>query len=173
MPVRADHGKPAADRLPQAAQFDFLIGSGTATHDLLLGERQIRFPTRTTAVHTLGGLAVLEHSQNDVDTKLPDAATTILRIYNRSADRWESLYLTNRNNTLLHFGGQWQGDRMVLHNFNTNLSLGIARYVFHDITDDGYRWYSETSNDRGKTVQRNWKIDVTFDPKGAEQAPEE
>lgn len=169
MAVGEDHGQAAADRVPQAAQFDFLIGTGTASHDMLLGGNQVKFPTTTTAVHTLGGRAVLEHSWNDVDASLPDAATTILRIYNRSANRWESLYLNNRGNALLYFGGQWEAGRMVLHNFDTNLSLGIVRYVFHDITTDGYRWYAESSKDRGKTFQKTWTIEVKFDKARAQE----
>jgi len=118
-------------------------------------------PTTATASIALGGHGVLEHSWFDLDPSLPDAATSILRLYNRAERRWESLYLTNRGNTLLDFGGAKEGDRIVLHLFDTRLGDTISRFVFHNIEPDGYRWFAESSTDRGATFATTWTIDMT------------
>ena len=76
--------------------------------------------------------------------------------------RWESLYMANRGNGALFFGGQDEGDRIVLGLFETNLDFGpMIRFVFHDIQGDEYHWYSESSTDRGQTWTKTWIIDVT------------
>ncbi|MEM7586700.1 MAG: hypothetical protein AAF560_25145 [Acidobacteriota bacterium] len=156
-------GEPAGDRLAEAKQFDFLIGDWDAAQDLTFpGGQRAKFPSRTTAVYALQGRAVLEFNWFDVDPNLPDAAVSILRIYNRAMRRWESLYLSNRGNSLLHFGGRQEGDRMVLHQFATHTGDSpMARYVFHSIENDAYRWFSESSTDRGATFNTTWTIDVT------------
>lgn len=159
--TRDDHGQPAANLPAEARQFDFLIGTWDAQHQILLGGNWVRFPTTFTAVHAMGGHAVLEHSWFDLDPNLPDAATTILRLYNRAERRWESLYMSNRANTLLHFGGAWEGDRMVLHTFGGRLGDPISRFVFHNIEADSYAWFAESSTDRGETFNPTWIIDVT------------
>lgn len=160
--VRDDDGVPAPG-LPEAArQFDFLLGVWDAQHEIRRpGGPPIAFPTTATASVVLGGRGILEHSWFDLDPSLPDAATTILRVYNRAERRWESLYMTNRANTLLDFGGAWEGDRMVLHLFDTRLGDPISRFVFHDIEADSYRWFAESSTDRGETFTTTWTIDVT------------
>ena len=160
--VRDDPGQPAAGLPDEARQFDFLLGTWDAQHEIRRpGAPPIRFPTTTTASIVLGGRGLMEHSWFDLDPNLPDAATTILRIYNRAERRWESLYLTNRGNTVLDFGGAWEGDRVVLHSFDTRLGDPISRYVFHSIEDDHYLWFAETSTDRGETFTTTWTIDVT------------
>lgn len=155
------HGTPASGLPPEARTFDFLIGTWDAAHRINLGGNWVQFPTTATAVYALGGHAVLEHSWFDLDPSLPDASTTILRLYNRAQRRWESLYMTNRGNTLLKFGGDWEDDRMVLHSFQTRRTDPISRYVFHSIEPDTYRWFSETSTDRGETFAETWTIDFT------------
>lgn len=154
-------GAPAK-ALPDAArQFDFLLGEWNATHKILLGDRWVTFPVNATAVHALGGHGILEYSWYDVDPSLPDAATTILRIYNRATRQWESLYLANRGNALLHFGGKMEGDEMVLHLFDIDrASTSIPRFVFHDIKKDRYAWYAESSTDHGKTFNKTWTIEL-------------
>ncbi|MBC13003.1 MAG: hypothetical protein CMM85_08555 [Rhodothermaceae bacterium] len=160
--VRADDGVPAEGLPAEARQFDFLLGVWDAQHQITLPTgQQVAFPTTTTASIALGGHGLLEHSWFDLDPTLPDAATTILRLYNRAERRWESLYLTNRVNTLLDFGGAWEGDRMVLHPFDTHLGGTISRFVFYDIEPDRYLWLAESSTDRGETFTTTWTIDVT------------
>ena len=161
MAVRADHGEPASG-LPDAARdFDFLIGTWDAAHRINLGGQWVSFPTTATGVYALGGRAVLEHSWFDLDPSLPDAATTILRVYNRAERRWESLYLANRGNSLLHFGGRREGDRVVLHTFGTRRTDTLSRFVFHSIEPDRYQWFAESSTDRGATFAQTWTIDLT------------
>jgi len=161
--VRNDPGQPTSSLPNEARQFDFLLGVWDAQHEILRpGAPPIRFPTTATGTMVLGGRAVMEHSWFDLDPNLPDAATTILRIYNRAERRWESLYLSNRGpNTLLDFGGAWEDDRMVLHSFDTRLGDTISRFVFHSIEDDHYLWFAENSADRGETFTTTWTIDVT------------
>ncbi|NNF58852.1 MAG: DUF1579 family protein [Rhodothermaceae bacterium] len=161
MAVREDWGAPAPG-LPEAArQFDFLIGTWGAAHRINLGGNWIQYPSTTTASYVLGGRGILEYSWFNTDPNLPDAATSILRIYNRVERRWESLYLTNRGNALLDFGGVWEGDRMVLHLFDTNLTDPVTRFVFHAIEPDRYQWFAETSRDRGESFTTTWTIDIT------------
>ncbi len=161
-----DFGTPDPDRPAAAAAFDFLIGHRQASHTMTLPDgNTVQWPSTTTAIHTLGGRAILEFDWFDLDPRLPDAATTIVRIYNRAMRRWESLYLSNRGNGMLHFGGRQEGDEIVLTNFGTDTSVApISHYVFHGIEDDRYDWYAESSSDRGATFQKTWIIEVRLFP---------
>ena len=156
-----DLGAPAPGRPPEASEFDFLLGEHDAAHWLLFGGREVRFPTTTTAVYALGGFGILEFNWFDLDPNLPDAGTTVVRLYNRAERRWESLFVNNRFNSVLRFGGRQEGDRIVLHTFDVDSTGVLSRFVFHDIGEDGYRWYAERSQDRGATFQKTWTIDVT------------
>lgn len=160
MPVREDYSIPAHAQPQEARQFDFLIGEWTANHNILPGGNWVQYPTTTTAVFVMGDHAVLEYNWFSLDPNHPEAATSILRLYNRAERRWESLYLSNRGNSLLHFGGVRENDRMVLHQFNTNLTGSISRWVFHSIEPDRYQWFAEQSSDRGETFSETWTIDV-------------
>ncbi len=159
-PVAAGIGSPSPSRATEGGEFDFLLGTFEATHWLKLGENERRWKANATAVYALGGTAILEFSWHDNDTTLPDAATTILRIYNRSMRRWESLFLTNRNNTPLHFGGVREGEQIVLHPFAAQTgSNPLFRWIFFDLQKDTYRWKGLQSTDRGKTFAPTWTID--------------
>ena len=160
LPMAEDYGRPNADRAKASAQFDFLIGEWTANHQINLQGNWIKFPASTTASYVMDGYAILEHAWNDLDQNLPDAATSILRLYNRAERRWESLYLTNRSNSLLRFGGQKDGNEIVLHSFATNRNDPLQHYVFHDIQTDHYAWYGETSTDRGASFNKFWIINI-------------
>lgn len=152
-------GEPSPMRPAETEQFDFLIGTWNASHNINFNGQWVQFPANATAVHAMNGHAILEHNWYDVDPSLPDAATTIVRLYNRSMRRWESLYLDNRGNTPLFFGGQKEGDDIVLHNFESDTSNpSIPKYIFHDIAEDTYAWYAESSVDRGKTFNKTWNI---------------
>ncbi|MEZ5464673.1 MAG: hypothetical protein R3F22_05475 [Lysobacteraceae bacterium] len=168
MPTGKDYGKPNTDRAKQSTEFDFLIGEWTANHQIKLQGNWIKFPASTTAVYVMDGYAILEHGWNDLDKNLTDAATSILRLYNRAERRWESLYLTNRRNSLLHFGGNQEGDEIVLHSFATHRNDPLQHYVFHDIKPDSYAWYGETSTDRGASFSKFWIIDIQRKPAGPE-----
>ena len=153
-------GSPHPDRPAEAAAFDFLIGEWNESHDMTLPTgQQIQWQSNGTGVFALDGAAVLEFTWFDVDPSLPDAATTILRIYNRSMRRWECLFLPNRGHGVLYFGGVQEGDRIVLTNFESTTAVPpFSYYVFHDIGEDSYAWYAEQSVDRGATWAKNWKI---------------
>lgn len=153
-------GEPAPDLPPEARQFDFLVGEWDEVHHMVFPNGQeATWGVNGTAVHALNGHGIMEHAWYDVDPNLPDAATTIVRLYNRAMRRWESMYTTNRANGILHFGGVQEGDRIVLHAFETDTSVApISYWTFHDIADGSYGWFSRISNDRGKTFQKNWEI---------------
>ncbi len=155
----AGFGAPSADRPAPAADFDFLVGSWISQNELVRpGGQAARWPANALVGHVLGGNAVMEYVWFDLDPSLPDAATTIVRIYNRNMQRWECLYLANRGNGMLHFGGVRQGEEVVLTTFGVGTNNTISRFVFHNIERDTYAWYAESSNDRGKTWARTWKI---------------
>lgn len=156
-----DGGSPAAGRPEGADGFDFLVGTFATSQWLLFGGREVSFPTNASAVYALGGHAILEFNWFDLDPNLPDAATTVLRIYNRAERQWESLFLTNRFNSILHFGGRQEGDRIVLTTYDVDSTATLSRFVFHEIEDDGYRWFAESSTDRGKNFKKTWTIDAT------------
>lgn len=154
----------AAPRLPrEARQFDFLIGEWDAHQTITVANGQsVQFPSIATAVYTLNGHAVMECGWYDVDPSLPDAATSIVRIYNRVTRRWECMYTTNRFNSVLFFGGVREGKNIVLHLFDTDLTNPtIQYYVFHNIRQDGYDWYAQSSTDRGANFDTTWVINVT------------
>lgn len=154
-------GSPAPDLPREAHQFDFLIGQWKLAHDITLpGGQEVQFPATGTAVYVLDGHAVMEFSWYDVDQNLPDAATSIVRIYNRQMRRWECMYSTNRFNSILYFGGVKEGNRIVLHQFGADAADSpINQWVFHDWTSDGYGWYGNTSTDRGETWKKTWIIE--------------
>lgn len=154
------YGEPAPGLPPEARQFDFLIGEWNNSHDITFPNGQnARFPTHATAVYALNGHAVMEHSWYDVDPNLPDAATTIVRLYNRQMRRWECMYSTNRFNGILHFGGVKEGNRIMLHQFDADASDSpISQWIFHDMGTDSYDWHANTSRDRGETWKKTWLI---------------
>lgn len=159
-PVGDGIGVPAADRPAEAAQFDFLLGEHEASHWLKRPDRELRWRSNATAVHVLDGHGILEFDWHDKDPSLPDAATSILRLYNRSMRRWESLYLANRGNSPLHFGGVQEGERIVLHPFDAQTgSNPLSQWIFFDIQQKSYRWKGLQSRDRGATFEPTWTID--------------
>ena len=159
----SDFGEPASNLPDEARQFDFLIGEWNETHDMTFPNGQTaKFPSNGTAVYCLNGHAVLEYSWYDVDPRVPDHATSIVRIYNRQMRRWESMYSSNRFNSVLYFGGAMEGDRIVLHQFDSHtMDVPISQWIFHDWQSDSYKWHGNTSRDRGKTWQKTWIIEGT------------
>ena len=160
-PVRDDLGLAAPSRPEEAAQFDFLLGEFDAKHWLKTPDGQERsWPASATAVNVLDGHAILEFGSFDVDPSLPDAATSIVRIYNRAMRRWESLYLPNRSHSPLYFGGVQEGDDIVLHLFGAQTGVGsVFRWIFYDVKKDSYLWKGLSSPDRGETFQPTWTIE--------------
>jgi hypothetical protein len=160
--ARTPYGTPASDVPPEARQFDFLIGEWDEVHDMKLPSGPVQFPAHGTAVYCLNGHGIMEFSWYDVDTNLPDAATCIVRLYNRNMRRWECMYSANRFNNILHFGGVQEGDRIVLHRFGVDTAdIPINYWIFHDMEEDSYRWHAETSRNRGVTFDDTWKIQGT------------
>ena len=160
--VRDDIGLPAPDRAEEAAQFDFLLGEFDAKHwqSTPQGERQ--WQSLGTGVHVLDGNAILEFDSFDADPSLPDAGTSILRIYNRAMRQWESLFLPNRTHRPLYFGGVQEGDEIVLHLFGASTGPGsVFRWIFYDMKKDSYFWRGLRSPDRGETFQPTWTIEFT------------
>lgn len=157
----SDWGAPASERPEGADGFDFLIGLFDANQWMLFGGRELTFATSASAVYALGGHAILEFHWFDLDPNLPDAATTVLRIYNRAERQWESLFINNRFGSMLHFGGRQEGERIVLTTFDVDSTDTLSRFVFHSIDEDGYRWFAESSTDRGASYNKTWTIDVT------------
>ncbi len=159
-PVREDVGLPDPERASEAAQFDFLLGEFEATHWLKQPQQELRWKSTGTAVHALDGHAILEFDWHNNDPSLPDAATTILRIYNRSMRQWESLFMPNRGNTPLRFGGVQEGDRIVLHPFGAQTGRNaLSQWIFFDAKEDSYRWKGLRSADRSAPAQPYWTID--------------
>ncbi len=151
------------ERIYEAKQFDFLVGKGTAKQKILLPNGNwVKFTSNTLGAFILNGKAIYEYNWFDVDKQNPDAATSIIRIYNRNMRRWESLFYINRTNSLLFFGGQKEGNKVILHNFETNSDSVFSKFVFYDIGTKQYKWFGERSTDSGKTFTRFWEIDVTL-----------
>ncbi|MGB0953355.1 MAG: hypothetical protein ACPG31_09015, partial [Planctomycetota bacterium] len=159
-------GAAAPSPFSQARQFDFLLGTFDAMHWMKFPDgRELQWNSDATAVHTLGGHAILEFSSFDTDPSLPDAATSILRIFNPAQRRWESLYLTNRGSSLLHFGGTMEQGAMVLHAFDVDATApNYSQWIFFDVHADGYRWKALNSSDRGANFQPTWTIDFQRKP---------
>lgn len=156
------YGAPAPDAPDAARQFDFLIGTWTADQELQVSpERTVQFASTATAVHALNGYGILEHNWADTDPNFPDAAFSVIRIYNRAMRRWESLYMHNRTNSPLFFGGRKEGDDMVLHYFETDTGApNFSYFTFHDIQPDSYSWRADTSTDHGDSFSTTWTIEA-------------
>ena len=160
-------GDAAPGLPPQARQFDFLLGEWDLQNDLTLPTgRQAQWAAYGTAVMMLNGHGVMEYTSFDTDPNLPDAATTIVRLWNRQMRRWECMYMTNRFNGILHFGGVMEDDRIVLHKFASDAAdVPISQWVFHGWQDPSrYSWFGNTSRDRGATWQKTWLIEATRRP---------
>ena len=177
-PVREDDGLPSPDRAPEADQFDFLVGEFQATHWMNRQGTELRWQSTGTAVHALDGHAILEFDWHNNDPSLPDAATSIIRVYNRSMRHWESLFLSNRGNFALHFGGVLEGPslddggRIVLHPFGAQTgSNPLSQWIFFDAKKDSYRWKGLRSQDRGATWPAYWTIDFVRKGSQDDQAP--
>ena len=160
MHASAGYGSPAPGLPAEARQFDFVIGEWISNHEIVLGNGQVaKFPANATAVYAMNGHAIMEYNWYNVDPRLPEAATTIVRIYNRAMRRWECMFLTNRSNSVLYFGGYQEGERIILTLFETDTSQpSFSYFIFHDINENDYLWHSEVSDDHGNTFQHNWKI---------------
>lgn len=158
-----DFGEPVRDLPPEARAFDFLVGEWTTQQEITFPTGQtVQFATNATGVHTLNGHAIIEFNWYDVDPNLPDAATSIVRVYNRAMRRWECMYITNRFNSILYFGGCREGERIVLYPFETHTARSpISFFVFHDMRENSYSWHAESSNDHGDTFKKTWVIDAT------------
>ena len=156
-------GEPAEGLVEPASEFDFLLGEWDEIHDMTFPNGQkAQWPANGSAVRILNGRAILEHGWYDVDPNQPDSATSIVRIYNRAMRRWESMYSTNRFNSVLYFGGSREGDEIILHSFDADVASGpISYWTFHSIERDSYGWYANTSNDRGATWAKTWTIRAT------------
>lgn len=156
-------GEAAPDLPEQARQFDFLLGEWDFQNDLTYPNgRKAQWQAYGTAVFMLNGHCVMEYSSFDTDPNLPDAATTIVRLWNRQMRRWECMYMNNRFNGILHFGGVQEGDRIVLHLFDADASdVPISQWIFHSWKRDRYGWYGNASRDRGRTWQKSWIIEAT------------
>lgn len=155
-------GEPHPDLEERARGFDFLLGEWDENHHMTFPNGQeARFPVHGTAVRTLGGRGILEFSAYDVDPSLPDAATSIVRIYNRAMRRWECMYTTNRFNSILYFWGAPDGNSIVLHPFAADAAdIPMSFWIFEDITPASYRWHASTSRDGGKTFADTWVIEA-------------
>jgi len=159
-PVRSDTGIANPERPAGASEFDFLLGEFDASHWMPGPQGPRRWTSNATATYVLDGNAILEFDWHDNDPNLPDAATSILRIYNRSMRRWESLFLTNRSNVPLYFGGVREEDRIVLHPFAAQTaSSPLFQWIFFDQQADAYRWKGLRSDDRGETWSPHWAIE--------------
>jgi hypothetical protein len=156
-------GEAAPDLPEQARQFDFLLGEWDLQNELAFPDgRQARWQAYGTAVRMLNGHCIMEYSSFDTDPNLPDAATTIVRLWNRQMRRWECMYMNNRSNGILHFGGVQESDRIVLHKFDSDASdVPISQWVFHSWKPDSYGWYGNASRDRGRTWNKTWTIEAT------------
>ncbi len=164
--LREDTGLPAPDRAKEAAQFDFLLGEFQASHWLPQPQGELRWSSNATATYVLDGYAILEFDWAESNPNRPEAATSILRIYNRSMRRWESLFLPNRNNVPLYFGGVQEANRIVLHPFTAQTAGNpLFQWIFFDVREDAYRWKGLQSTDRGNTWPPHWAIE--FQRKGS------
>ena len=171
-PVREDVGLADPERAPEAAQFDFLLGEFEATHWLKQPQQELRWKSNSTGVHALDGHAILEFDWHNMDPSLPDAATTVLRIYNRSMRRWESLFMPNRGHTPLHFGGVQEGERIVLHPFGAQTGRNpLSQWIFFGAKKDTYRWKGLRSADRSAPSEPYWTIDFVRKGKAADATP--
>ncbi len=162
LPAGSGVGSAAPDLPAEAREFDFFIGEFDETHWRVQPTGQeLNWKQNGTAVRALNGHAVMEHAWFDTDPSLPDAATSIIRIYNQSTRTWECLYFSNRFPSLLYFGGVREGDRMIMHGFDRNTASGPLNYwIFHSIEEEGYAWHFDQSADRGKTWSKVWTIDA-------------
>lgn len=161
--IRQPQTAQADAHWPQARQFDFLIGHWVNQNRIRVGPDQFaEFPAHSVASHALNGQAIREFSSYDVDPNNPEAATTIIRIFNPAMRQWENLYMTNRSNTLLHFNGRQEGEEMVLHNLGIDMrAANVPMYRFFDIEADRFSWQARSSTDQGASWQNNWDITAT------------
>lgn len=160
------YGEPAPDVPEEARQFDFLVGEASMHNKMTFPNGRVaEWDGTGTAVYMMNGHCVMEYSWYDVDPNLPDAATTIVRLWNRQMRRWECMYTNNRFNSILYFGGVMEGEKIVLHQFEADATDSpINQWTFHDWSREGYGWYGNNSRDRGRTWKKTWIITAKRKP---------
>ena len=124
----------------------------------MFGQTPVQYNATFTAVHVMNGHGIMEYGWNTNDQTLPDAATSMVRIYNRAMRRWECMYMTNRFNNILYFGGTKEGKKIVLYLFEANTADNISYFTFEKMFKDSYKWNAQSSTDRGKTWRTTWTI---------------
>lgn len=155
-------GSPAMTNFEASREFDFLIGEFNVKHWYYNGPDKpgIEVTGPATAVFIMNGYAIMEHLWFAEDQAESEREITVIRMYNPATRRWECLFTSNRGNSLLYFGGARKGSEIILNNFESNALAPLSYYRFYDIADGKYRWKAVNSQDRGKTWQDGWRIEI-------------
>ena len=107
----------------------------------------------------LGGSAIQDvWMAEDPKTKEMSAGGTTIRFYDQEAERWQSTWISPRQNTSLTFTGKEVGKEIVLEAVNKRGRL--EHWVFYDIKrGSSFTWRGESSADGG----RSWKTYARYE----------
>jgi hypothetical protein len=126
-------GQPNPDAPPELAQFAFMLGEFSRRERLRnrdgtwgpwqAGEWNGRY--------FMNGLGIIDTARNYAT----GVVAANMRVYDPAAAKWKVTWLKLPDYAMLNAEGRKEGDKMVLVNPATN-----DRWVFSDITDNGYTW---------------------------------
>ena len=146
---------PFKDQEDKLSLFGQFVGDWVGDA-VFIKEDGTEIPGGRGAVHfawILGGRAIQDvWMVEDPKTKEMNAGGTTLRFYDPEADRWQSTWVSPRQNTTMTFTGMEVGGEIVLEAVNKRGRL--EHWVFYDVErGKSFRWRGESSSDGGKS----WK----------------
>lgn len=144
---------PAAPE--ETAQFSFLIGEWSCSIRRMQKDGTLGQPTAATWTgrYILDGWAIQdEWISTDAQGKLSHGMN--VRSFNQETSKWDNRWLASGSLRWLSFQSEQLGDRMVMTSEPRHDAKGrpfLSRNVFHDISNDAWRWRQDRSFDGGET----------------------
>lgn len=151
---------------PASRQFHFLIGDWDVDATRLNpdGSVLLRYRAIWTATYLNEGRMVMDDFKALAPDGRPISSYVTLRTYSEVSRRWEMSGLaTLQPAAAIEWHGLWTGTEMLVVATGVDPSGRSIRTKirFSDITPNGFRWESESSNDGGKTWTRTASLVAT------------
>lgn len=152
--------------IPASRQFDFLIGDWDVDAARLNPDGSVlhRYQATWAATYLNEGRMVMDDFKALAPDGQPISSYVTLRTYSEVSGRWEMSGLAAMQPAAaLEWHGVWTGTEMLVDATGVDPSGRSIRTKirFSNITDNGFGWESESSNDGGKTWTRTASLVAT------------
>jgi hypothetical protein len=91
----------------------------------------------------------LQDVWRSVSDGIDDTGGTTIHVYDSELDVWNSVWFSPGQETIRGFVGKKRGKTIVLESKETSRKL--LRWVYYDLSENSFRWRSESSTDSGKS----------------------